>query len=286
MSRHNVRFSKGLGQNFIINPDLCPEIARLGGADSGVGALEIGPGIGVLTVQLARLCAKVVAIEIDRSLIPVLSETMSGFSNIKILSADAMKIDLHSLILNEFAGVDVIVCANLPYYITSPIIMHLLESRLPVKSITVMVQKEAAQRICAPMPSRLSGAITAAVRYYSNPQLLFEVSRNDFLPSPNVDSAVIRLDIRSYPPVKVDDEAMFFRVVKGAFAQRRKTALNSLSAHFGIDKRSFAEIMLKSNIEPQSRAEEFSLENFASIARILSSNSPFTIAEDGVSSPQ
>ena len=226
LQRHVFTFSKALGQNFIINPSICPRIAEQGGAAAGVGVIEIGAGIGVLTAELARRAQRVVCIEIDSRLLPILSETLADFSNVSIVNKDVLKVDLPALIAREFAGMEVVVCANLPYYITSPILMALLEQRLPIRSVTVMVQKEAAQRICAPPGTRESGAISAAVWYYSQPRLLFPVSRGSFLPAPAVDSAVIRLDIRAAPPVAVADEALFFAVVRGAFGQRRKTILN------------------------------------------------------------
>ncbi len=269
MQRHGVHFSKGLGQNFIIDPEICPEIAMQGGANNHTGALEIGAGVGVLTYELAQRCKKVVCVEIDAGLLPVLDETLADCPNAEIVNADVLKIDLHKLIAEKFAGMDVVVCANLPYYITSPILMHLLESRLPVNSITVMVQKEAAERICAKMPSRHSGAITAAVRYYSNPVQLFEVSREAFLPAPKVDSAVIRLDILDKPPVETPDEKLFFQVVKGSFSQRRKTILNCLSAFFGIDKAACTQMLDQAGISPTSRAEQLSITEFAAITTAL-----------------
>ena len=235
MERHGFTFSKSLGQNFIVNPSVCPRIAQEGGAAPGVGVIEIGAGIGVLTAELARRADKVVCVEIDRRLLPILAETLAEFSNITIV-ADVMKTDLAALIAREFPGMEVVVCANLPYYITSPILMSLLEQRLPIRSITVMVQKEAAQRICAQPGTRDSGAISAAVRYYSQPRVLFPVSRGSFLPAPEVDSAVIRLDLHPTPPVAVADEATLFRVIRGAFGQRRKTVLNTLSAALELPK--------------------------------------------------
>jgi len=266
MKKHGVRFSKGLGQNFIVNPDVCPEMASLSGSGEGVGALEIGPGVGVLTRELALSCEKVACVEIDPSLLPVLAETMAPFPNVEVIRGDVLKTDLHALIGERFPGLDVIVCANLPYYITSPILMHLLESRLPVKSITVMVQKEAAQRICAPLPSRQAGAITAAVHYYSVPRLLFPVAKESFLPPPKVDSAVIRLDVRSQPAVAVNREALLFRIIRGAFAQRRKTIHNSLAAALSMDKSAVAGLLAGAGVSLTARPEALSLEEFAAIA--------------------
>ena len=266
MERHGFTFSKSLGQNFIVNPSVCPRIAQEGGAAPGVGVIEIGAGIGVLTAELARRADKVVCVEIDRRLLPILAETLADFSNITIVNADVMKTDLAALIAREFPGMEVVVCANLPYYITSPILMSLLEQRLPIRSITVMVQKEAAQRICAQPGTRDSGAISAAVRYYSQPRVLFPVSRGSFLPAPEVDSAVIRLDLHPTPPVAVADEATLFRVIRGAFGQRRKTVLNTLSAALELPKEETRTLLEQAGVPATARAEALTLEQFAAIA--------------------
>lgn len=266
MERHGFTFSKSLGQNFIVNPSVCPRIAQEGGAAPGVGVIEIGAGIGVLTAELARRADKVVCVEIDRRLLPILAETLAEFSNITIVNADVMKTDLAALIVREFPGMEVVVCANLPYYITSPILMSLLEQRLPIRSITVMVQKEAAQRICAQPGTRDSGAISAAVRYYSQPRVLFPVSRGSFFPAPEVDSAVIRLDLHPTPPVSVADEATLFRVIRGAFGQRRKTVLNTLSAALELPKEETRALLEQAGVPATARAEALTLEQFAAIA--------------------
>lgn len=265
LSRHGFTFSKALGQNFIVNPAICPRIAEEGGAKSGCGVIEIGTGIGVLTAELAKRADKVVAIEIDTRLMPVLAETLSEFDNVKIINDDVLKVDLKKIIEEEFGDKDVYVCANLPYYITSPIIMSLLENRLPIKAITVMVQKEAATRLCAELGSRDVGAVTVAVRYYSEPKLLFNVSRGSFMPSPNVDSAVIRLDIKNNR--LVDDEQHFFKVVRGAFSQRRKTLANSLSSALGIDKQVVTEAIVSAGLCESVRPEQLSMEDFINVAK-------------------
>lgn len=182
-------------------------MAELSGAAQGVGVIEIGPGIGVLTNELCALADKVVAVELDRRLLPVLEETLAEYDNIKVINADVLELDLQKLIEEEFAGMEVVVCANLPYYITSPVIMKLLEDKLPISAVTVMVQKEAARRICAPVGSRESGAVTVSVNYYAKPELLFDVSAGSFMPAPKVDSAVMRLDILDEPPVKTDEKS-------------------------------------------------------------------------------
>ncbi len=269
LSRHGFTFSKSLGQNFLINPSVCPRMAELSGADKGVGVIEIGPGIGVLTNELCKLADKVVAIELDKRLLPVLEETLGEYDNLKIVNADVLETDLHKLIEEEFSGMEVVVCANLPYYITSPVIMKLLEDKLPISAITVMVQKEAAQRICAEVGSRQSGAVTVSVNYYAKPEMLFSVSAGSFMPAPKVDSAVIRLDVLDEPPVKVNDEKKFFSVVKASFSQRRKVISNSLSSGLSLDKSKTAEVLEKSGVPLNARAEKLSLQNFADIANNL-----------------
>lgn len=267
--RHGFTFSKSLGQNFLINPSVCPRMAEYSGADSGVGVIEIGPGIGVLTNELCKLADKVVAIELDKRLLPVLEETLGEYDNLKVVNADVLELDLHKLIKEEFDGMEVVVCANLPYYITSPVIMKLLEERLPIKAVTVMVQKEAAQRICAEVGSRQSGAVTVAVNFYAKPEMLFGVSAGSFMPAPKVDSAVIRLNVLSDSPVIIDNEEKFFAVVKAAFSQRRKILANSLCSGLSLDKAKVFEILRECGIPENIRAEKLSLQNFADIANCL-----------------
>lgn len=269
LNRHGFTFSKALGQNFIINPSVCPRIAEEGGARAGVGVIEIGAGIGVLTRELASRAEKVVVIELDSRLLPILAETLGDFTNVKIINEDVLKVDLAALITEEFSGMEVVVCANLPYYITSPILMGLLEARLPISAVTVMVQKEAAQRICAREGTRETGAISFAVRYYSEPRVLFEVSRESFLPSPAVDSCVIRLDIRNEPAVRVPDEARFFKMLRGTFTQRRKTVANSLTATAGAEKERVLAALLAAGVPASARPEQLTLEQFRAIAEQL-----------------
>ena len=269
LSKYGFTFSKSLGQNFLINPSVCPRMAEYGGAEKGIGVIEVGPGIGVLTCELAKRADKVVAVELDKRLLPVLEETLAEFDNIKVVNDDILKIDLKKLIEEEFAGMEVVVCANLPYYITSPVIMKLLEDKLPIKALTVMVQKEAAQRICAEVGTRQSGAVTVAVNYYSTPQLLFSVSAGSFMPAPKVDSAVIRLDILENPRVELKNEKLFFRIIKSAFGQRRKTLSNSLSSGLSLPKGDIINALETAGVPANYRAEQLTMQQLANIANAL-----------------
>lgn len=266
MTRHGVNFSKALGQNFLINPSVCPRMAENCIEDGIGGVIEVGPGIGVLTYELSQVSKKVVSVELDTRLLPVLSETLSDCDNVKIINDDIMKIDLHKLIQDEFDGEDIAVCANLPYYITSPVIMRLLEDRLPISSITVMVQKEAAERLCALPGTRECGAISAAVRYYSEPEILFKVSRGSFMPAPNVDSAVIKLKVLKQPSVNVDSQNEFFSFVKAAFGQRRKTLVNSLSSGLSATKDQIRAALATCELSEKARAEELTMEQLAKLS--------------------
>ncbi len=272
LSDFDFRFSKSLGQNFIINPDVCPKMADMSGIDGESGVIEIGPGIGVLTAELAKRAKKVVCIELDSRLIPLLGITLAEYENIEIINADVLKTDLHALINEKFAGMKVFVCANLPYYITSPVIMALLESRIDVEAITVMVQKEAAQRMCAQVGSRDSGAVTVAVNYYSAAEKLFDVSAGSFMPAPKVDSCVMKLTVRSSPPVAVTDERFFFRTVRAAFGQRRKTASNSISAGLGIPKQAVIKAIAECGFSPDIRAEALSMRDLARLSDAVKNN--------------
>ncbi len=266
LSKHGFTFSKEMGQNFLINPSVCPRMAESSVVNDNTGVLEIGPGIGVLTCELAKRAKKVVCIELDKRLIPVLDETLSEFDNVSVINSDVLKIDLHQVIAEHFAGMNVVVCANLPYYITSPIIMSLLESRLPIKTITVMVQKEAAERLCAQVGERKSGAVTVAVNYYSVAKKLFDVSRGSFMPAPNVDSSVIQLEIRDDQQFKVTDERKFFRIVRAAFQQRRKTVSNSVSSVLGVSKSVVTDALKASGIKETARAEELSMQDLFALS--------------------
>ncbi len=265
LEKYGFTFSKGLGQNFLINPSVCPKIAEYGFAQEGFGIIEIGTGFGTLSAELAQRADKVVAVEIDSRLIPVLDETMAEFDNFKVINQDVMKADLNALIKEEFSGLKVAVCANLPYYITSPIIMLLLENELPVEAITVMVQKEAAQRLCAKMGTRESGAITAAVNYYGKAETLFQVSRGSFMPAPNVDSAVIQIRPDSEYRSKIKDKSLYFKIIKGAFAQRRKTLVNSLSTALSKPKDEIISVLEGCGLDKNARAEQLDMDKWTEL---------------------
>ncbi|MBO5065676.1 MAG: 16S rRNA (adenine(1518)-N(6)/adenine(1519)-N(6))-dimethyltransferase RsmA [Clostridia bacterium] len=269
MSKHGVTFNKGLGQNFLVDPSVCPAMAEAAGLDENTCAIEIGPGVGVLTAELAKRAGKVLSFELDERLLPVLGETLSEFNNVEIINQDIMKADLKSIIEEKCKGMDIVVCANLPYYITSPIIMLLLESRLPIKTITVMVQKEAADRLCAEVGSRDGGAVTVAVNYYAQSEKLFFVPRDSFLPPPKVNSEVIQLTVRKTPLVEVKSEENFFKVVKAAFLQRRKTAENAISSGLGLKKDVVADALVQAGLERTIRAEKMTMEDFAKLSEIL-----------------
>ena len=269
LGRHGFHFSKAMGQNFLINPTVCPRMAAACGAEGCTGALEIGPGLGVLTRELSLVAKKVVAIELDKRLLPVLAETFDGCPNVEVIQGDVLKVDLGALIAEKFGGGPVCICANLPYYITSPVVMGLLESGLPIRSITVLVQKEAAQRLCAQPGQRACGAVSVSVHYHSRPQLLFPVGRGSFVPAPKVDSAVLRLDMRPAPPVQVADEGFFFRVARGAFSQRRKTAANAIVAALGLPKPTVEQALLAAGAPANARAEQLTLEQLAALSNGL-----------------
>lgn len=268
MGEHSVTFSKGLGQNFLVNPTVCPRMAEAvrESTEKPVGVLEIGAGVGVLTKELLERCEKVVCVELDTRLFPVLEDTLSGYDNLTLINGDILKIDLHQIIKEYFEGMEIFVCANLPYYITSPVIMRLLEEKLPFNKIIVMVQKEAGDRLCARVGTRESGAVTVAVNYYAEAKKLFDVSRGSFFPSPKVDSCVIQLDLTKKGNYDVADESLFFKMVKSAFAQRRKTILNSLSSGMGIEKEKIALAVENAGLSPTSRAEALTMEELVTLA--------------------
>jgi len=270
LRQYGFSFSKALGQNFIIDDGVCPAMAEALQADSETGVLEIGPGIGVLTKELCKTAGKVVAVELDRRLYPVLAETLGDYSNFTLAEGDVMKMDLAALLREQFSGCRCIkVCANLPYYITSPVIMTLLESNLPLDEIVVMVQKEAAERLCAAVGSRAAGAVSVAVQYYGESEILFEVGRECFLPSPKVDSAVIRITLRRKPHLHVDSEKAFFALVKAAFSQRRKTLVNALSGTMGIAKETLTAVLDALSLPAGIRAEQLTMEDWVRLYEAL-----------------
>ena len=272
MGNHGVTFQKGLGQNFLINPTVCPRMAEAvsESSENKIGVLEIGAGVGVLTKELLLRCDKVCCVELDTRLFPVLEDTLSGFDNLTLINDDILKTDLQKLIKENFEGMDVFVCANLPYYITSPVIMRLLEEKLPFKKIIVMVQKEAGDRLTAPVGTRECGAVTVAVNYYAKAKKLFGVSRGSFMPSPNVDSCVIELDLTEKKDYNIKDEKLFFKIVKSAFAQRRKTLLNSLSSGLSIEKSELSKAFQMAGLSGTLRAEALTMENFAELSNAIS----------------
>ena len=232
LRRHGFHFSKSMGQNFLIDASVPAAIAEASEAGEGNGVLEIGPGIGALSHELCRRAGRVVAVELDKTLLPILDETMANFDNFEVVSADILKTDIPALVREKLAGLTPIVCANLPYNITTPAITALLESKC-FESITVLVQKEVAERLCAAPGTAAYGAFSVYMQYHTAPRLLFEVGRECFQPQPKVTSAVLRAEVRKTPPVAVEDEKFFFRVVYAAFALRRKTIVNSLMTGFG-----------------------------------------------------
>lgn len=263
MTRHGFQFSKSLGQNFLINPTVCPQMAEQAISDGVTCVIEIGAGVGILTAELAKRAKKVVSIEVDSALLPVLEETLADFDNVEVINADVLKTDINRLIEEKFPGEKVAVCANLPYYITSPIIMYFLEEKAKIENMTVMVQKEAADRLCAEVGSRESGAVTVAVNYYAEAKKLFSVSKGSFMPAPKVDSAVMQLKIREKPPIEVGDEKKFFSLVKSAFSQRRKTAVNGISSGMSIPKQDVISAIERAGLDVNVRAEKLTMEELA-----------------------
>lgn len=270
LSAHGFNFSKALGQNFIIDDTVCPAMADVLNVDESTGVLEVGPGVGVLTKELCKRAGKVVSIELDERLYPVLEKTLADYDNFELVKGDVMKLDLHGIIAQKLSGFkEVKVCANLPYYITSPVIMTLLEGKLAITEIEVMVQQEAAERLCAELGSREAGAVTFAVNYYGNAEILFNVGRECFMPSPKVDSSVIRIAVREKPEFDVKNENQLFTLVKCAFAQRRKTLVNSLANSLGKSKTDITNALSQLGIEPNVRAENLRMEDYVNLADLL-----------------
>lgn len=270
LDKFGFKFSKSLGQNFLIDGNIVRNIVKGAQVNKDDYVLEIGPGIGTLTEELALNAKKVVAVEIDRNLLPILDYTLSKHDNVEIVEGDILKINIHDLIDEKLNGGPIKVAANLPYYVTTPIIARLIEEDLNIESITVMVQKEVAQRIVAPPGNKQYGSLTVFVNFYSDPEILLSVPKTVFMPQPKVDSAVIRLNMKE-PPVDIDKK-LFFKIVKAAFGQRRKTILNSLSnRELGLDKEQVKELLERSNISPKARAENLKIEDFIKICQTISS---------------
>ena len=268
LERHGFHFSKAMGQNFLIESWVPRDIADSCGADEGTGVLEIGPGIGPLTQQLARRAGKVVSVELDARLYPVLRETMRGADNFTLIEGDAMKLDFAQVVQEHFSGLRPILCANLPYNITTPVLTKCVESRC-FDSLTVLIQKEVAQRICAEAGTAEYGAFTVLMQYYTAPQMLFTVPASCFLPAPKVTSAVIHCPVRKTPPVEVVSESALWRTVKAGFALRRKTLVNSLQTGYQLPKERLTEIVTACGLSPTVRGERLTLEDFARLTNAL-----------------
>lgn len=272
IQRHGFSFKKSLGQNFLIDQNILGKIVAAAGLDKTKGALEIGPGIGALTEKLADEAGKVTAVEIDQRLLPILREVLEPYPHVQVIHGDVLKLDLKELFAQQFSDVEgVSVVANLPYYVTTPILMKLLEEKLPLEHIVVMIQKEVAERMAAAPGGKEYGSLSIAVQYYSEPELVCTVPHSVFIPQPNVESAVIRLTVRKQPPVEVTDEAFFFEVVQTSFAQRRKTISNNLkSRFFPKESRERLEALLaEAEIAPSRRAETLDLHEFARLSNVL-----------------
>ena len=272
MQDAGISFRKEFGQNFLINKMIPEDIADNCADTCERMILEIGPGIGCLTQELALRYKKVVAVEIDRGLIPILNKTLAEYDNVTVINDDIMKVDLKQLISDYSEGMEVSVCANLPYYITTPILMRLLESGVKLSSITVMIQNEVASRLCSPPGKADYGAITATLGYYGKVRKLFKVSAGCFVPAPKVDSAVIRIDLYENPPYDIKDFDLFKSLIRSAFEMRRKTLQNALSAFLGsrFTKEEIVTAIKKAGLDELVRGERLSTEDFANLSNILS----------------
>lgn len=273
IKKHGFAVKKSLGQNFLVDQNILGRIVNAAELDETKGALEIGPGIGALTQHLARQAQKVVAVEIDQRLIPILQDVLEPYDNVEVVHGDVLKVDIAELLETHFPdglnGISVV--ANLPYYITTPIVMKLLEDKLPLENIVIMIQKEVAVRMAAKPGGKEYGSLSIAVQYYCEPELVTIVPRTVFIPQPNVDSAVICLKVRKKPPVDVIDEALFFDVIRSSFAQRRKTIFNNLASRFFTKetKPQLEELLRSAGIDPSRRGETLSLQEFATLSDTL-----------------
>lgn len=271
LNRHGFNFSKTLGQNFLIGKNVLNKIVSASELNENSCVLEIGPGAGTLTRRLAETGARCTAVEIDKALLPILGETLAGFDNFNLINSDILKVDLKKLIKDEFDNKPFHVIANLPYYITTPIIMQILESRLPVVSMTLMVQKEVADRMCATCGSKEYGALSVAVQYYTIPTVICRAEPHCFIPQPKVASSVVHLKVSPTPTVTISDEKKFFAIVKSSFGQRRKTLLNALSKspYFSANKDSVRSALVQMGVDENIRGEKLSISQFAKLSELL-----------------
>ncbi len=271
LERHGFRFSKALGQNFLIDAGIPEKIAAGSGIDGSFGVLEIGPGIGTLTAALSSRARSVLAVELDKKLLPILEETLSGRPNVRVICGDILKLDIAKTVRGEMPGLRYAVCANLPYYVTTPVLTALVEARV-FETVTVMVQREVARRMTAAPGTADYGAFSVFIQYFSTPRVLFDVPPSAFIPRPKVTSSVVAMAMRREKPEEVEDEAMFFRAVRASFAQRRKTLANGLESAFGprLGKEALQRILADCGIKPLARGETLGIPEFARVARALS----------------
>lgn len=272
VDKHGFKFSKSLGQNFLIDDNVIDKIIDGARVKEGDKVIEVGPGIGTLTREMAKRAEKVVAVEIDKNLIPILKETLSDFDNTEVVNEDILKVDINKLVDEKLSGGPVKLIANLPYYITTPIVMKFLEEDIPVTDIVVMVQKEVADRMNAVPSTKDYGALSVAVQYYCDTEIVAKAPRHMFIPQPKVDSTVIGLHIREEKKYKADNEQLFFKTVKAAFGQRRKNLLNSLSSMGVLDKAKIKEVLAEAGIDEKRRGETLSIEEFANLSNIINKN--------------
>lgn len=276
LEKHGFSFKKSLGQNFLIDRNILEKIVRVANVTNESGVIEIGPGFGALTEKLAQQADKVVAFEIDNRLLPILDETLAEYDNVTIIHSDVLKADLHAAINTYFKnGQDLIVVANLPYYVTTPILMKLLEEKLPIRGIVCMLQKEVAERLSAQPNTKQYGSLSIAVQYYAQVETSFLVPNTVFIPKPNVESAVIKMTLHKQPPYEVDDERLFFEIVRAAFGKRRKTLVNNLADHFKkeISKQEIETLLLNAGIDPKRRGESLTISEFVTLANTFFKNS-------------
>lgn len=274
VEKHNFKFSKSLGQNFLIDDNVIDKILNGARLSEGDNIIEVGPGIGTLTREMGKIADKVVAIEIDKSLIPILKETLGEFDNIEVVNNDILKVNIEELVKEKFDNKPIKLVANLPYYITTPIVMKFLEENIPVTDIVVMVQKEVADRMNAKPSTKDYGALSVAVQYYCDTEIVAKAPRHMFIPQPNVDSTVIGLHVREEKKYNIDNEDIFFKTVKASFGQRRKTLLNSLGGLGFLNKDEIKEVLKQSNIDEKRRGETLTIEEFATLSNVINSKVP------------